>query len=268
MEFVMDSQFLPTFEIAGGSVAGRAHVAAGRNNQDAFYWGCGEGRAVAVVCDGCSGGAHSEVGAKLGARLMARALLGLLAEPRSMEEALECARDEVLRELRALAVGMSPGSGRGYSETIAQHFLFTIVGLALAHGAATLFALGDGLVWLNGEKSELGPFANNEPPYLGYGLLGDAREPQRTAFRILAQVPQTELESALIATDGVADLDAERARTVHGPLSRFWTEDAFFRNPDQVRRRLTVVNRCPEGGALSDDTTLVVVRARRPEQGA
>jgi hypothetical protein len=264
----MDSRFLPSFEIAGGSVAGRAHLAAGRNNQDAFHWVCREDRAVAVVCDGCSGGAHSEVGAKLGARLIAQTLLELAAEPRSMEEALECARNEVLRELRALAVGMSPGSGRGYSETIAQHFLFTVVGLALAHGEATLFALGDGLVWLNGEKSELGPFANNEPPYLGYGLLTDAREPQRAAFRILAQVPQTALESALIATDGVADLDAERTRAVHGPLSQFWTEDKFFRNPDQVRRRLTVVSRRPESGALSDDTTLVVVRARRPGEAA
>jgi hypothetical protein len=263
----MDSRFLPTFEIAGGSVAGRAHVAAGRNNQDAFYWVCRGDRAVAVVCDGCSGGPHNEVGAKLGARLMGEALLGLLVEPRSMEEALECAGNEVLRALGALAVGMSAGSGRDYSETIAQHFLFTIVGLALAHGAATLFALGDGLVWLNGEKSELGPFANNQPPYLGYGLLTDAREAERTTFRILAQVPQTALESALIATDGVADLDAERGRTAHGPVSQFWTEDKFFRNPDQVRRRLTVASRRPEGGALSDDTTLVVVRARRPEQG-
>ncbi len=54
------------FQIAAGSVTGQRHLAARRNNQDAFAWWSGRDGLVAVVCDGCSGGAHSEVGAKLG----------------------------------------------------------------------------------------------------------------------------------------------------------------------------------------------------------
>ena len=62
------------FQVAGGSVTGRAHAVLGRGNQDAFAWVDDDGVLVAVVCDGCSSGRHSEVGAHLGARLVATAV--------------------------------------------------------------------------------------------------------------------------------------------------------------------------------------------------
>ena len=62
--------FCDLFEIAGGSVAGRSHVLAGKGNQDAYHWSVEERSLVAVVCDGCGSGAESEVGAALGARLL------------------------------------------------------------------------------------------------------------------------------------------------------------------------------------------------------
>jgi hypothetical protein len=47
-----------------------------------------------------------------------------------------------------------------------------------------------------------------------------------------------------------------------GPLSQFWTDDAYYENRDMVRRRLAVLNRGRHGGLLADDTTLVVVRRK------
>ncbi len=63
------------FEIAGGSILGRSHRLTGKNNQDALCCFQESDCTVAVVCDDCGSGAQSEVGAHIGARLVARAVL-------------------------------------------------------------------------------------------------------------------------------------------------------------------------------------------------
>ena len=62
------------FELAAASVVGIDHYKAGRNGHDGFHWELADDLAVAVVCDGCGSGRHSEVGAKLGAALIGREL--------------------------------------------------------------------------------------------------------------------------------------------------------------------------------------------------
>jgi hypothetical protein len=258
------------FEIAGGSVAGRAHVAAGRNNQDAFCWACDADRLVAVVCDGCGSGAHSEVGAQLGSRLVVTAAARLLRANLPAADLLEQLGQDVLASLRVLAREMGTDATR-LSRTVADHFLFTIVGVLITARGATTFSLGDGLVVINGERTELGPYANNEPPYLGYALLPGARDRgagEHASFKIHRSMAASELQSLVLGSDGAVELDtlAERPilgrQEVVGSLSQFWSDDRFFANTDMVRRRLTVLNRGPHGGLLSDDTTLVVVRRR------
>src|SRR5215467_2985954 len=95
------------FEIAGGSVTGRAHVAAGRNNQDAFCWASDADGLVAVVCDGCSSGPHNEVGAQLGARLFVQAATRLLSSNLEVADLLGQVGQDVLARLRVLAREMS-----------------------------------------------------------------------------------------------------------------------------------------------------------------
>ena len=70
---------------AAASVIGARHQRAGRNGQDAAVVVTGEDVAIAVVCDGCSSGASSEVGARLGAMVFAQKL-------RARLEAGECVR--------------------------------------------------------------------------------------------------------------------------------------------------------------------------------
>ena len=118
------------FEIAGGSVTGRAHVAAGRNNQDAFCWASGADGLVAVVCDGCGSGARSEVGAQVGSRLLVRAATRLLRSSLDVADLLEQVRQDVLASLRLLAREMSVDAA-SFSRTVADHFLFTIVGVLI-----------------------------------------------------------------------------------------------------------------------------------------
>jgi protein phosphatase 2C-like protein len=242
------------FEIAGGSVAGRAHAAAGRNNQDAFCWALDADGLVAVVCDGCSSGPHSEVGAQIGSRLLVQAAARLLRADLEPADLLEQVRQDVLASLRVLARGMCVDAA-SFSRTVTDHFLFTIVGVLITARGATTFSLGDGLVVVNGERTELGPFPNNQPPYLGYALLPNA--PDRRAglgFEIDRSMAAGEVQSLVLGTDGAVELD-----------SPFWSDDRFFRNPDMVRRRLTVLSRGARGGLLSDDTTLVLIRRKAAE---
>jgi Protein phosphatase 2C len=263
------------FEIAGGSIAGRAHGAAGRNNQDAFCWAaCDEGL-VAVVCDGCGSGPHSEVGAQLGARLIVQAAIQGLRRHLEVADVLEQARQEVLARLRLLAGAMA--TDQSFSRTVVDYFLFTVVGVLITARGATPFSLGDGLVIVNGERRVLGPFPNNEPPYLAYALLpasaaGAAHD--HAGFVLHRPIAADDVQSLVLATDGALDLEAIAARPVRGrsepvgPLSQFWSDDRFFRNPDMVRRRLAVLNRGPRDGLLPDDTTLVVVRRKAAEVSA
>jgi hypothetical protein len=272
------------FEIAGGSVAGHAHVVAGRNNQDAFCWAAPDGGGlVAVVCDGCGSSPRSEVGAQVGARLVARAAARLLHADLAVADLLEQVRQDVLASLRLLAREMSvdasppsgPTSAAGFSRTVADHFLFTIVGVLLTSRGATTFSLGDGLVVINGERTQLGPFADNQPPYLGYALLPgalDSGASEQLCFAVHRSMAAGEVQSLVLGSDGAVELDAAAQRPIQGrdeavgPLSQFWSDDRFFDNPDMVRRRLAVINRGPRGGLLSDDTTLVVIR-RKAEAG-
>ena len=242
------------FQVAGGSVTGRAHAVLGRGNQDAFAWTDDGGALVAVVCDGCSSGRHSEVGAHLGARLVAAAVARALAAGADVgrDDLWEAVRGAVLGALRGLAGAM----GGDLRRTVEEFFLFTVVGAVVGSGRTALFSVGDGLFVVNGAATRLGPFPGNEPPYLAYGLLG-AEGPR---FVVREVGPAEALESLLVGTDGAADL-ADRL-----PLTGFWADDRCFGNPDVVRRRLTVLSRPGAvGPGLADDATLVVVRRAAAE---
>jgi hypothetical protein len=236
------------FQVAGGSVTGRAHAVLGRGNQDAFAWIDGDAL-VAVVCDGCSSGRHSEVGAHLGARLVATAIA------RDVAAGADVGRLDFWEEVRAAVLGellrLARAMGDDLARVVEEFFLFTAVGAVLAPDRAALFSVGDGLVVVNGAATRLGPFPDNEPPYLAYGLLAE----EGPRFLLHAVPPVDSLHSLLVGSDGAADL------ADHGPLDEFWTEDRCFANPDVVRRRLTVLAR-PRAAdpGLADDATLVVVR--------
>jgi Protein phosphatase 2C len=261
------------YEIAAGTVTGRSHTLSGRPNQDAHAWLCHDDVLVAVVCDGCGSSAHSEVGARLGARLCAARLSARLVEGAALDAPAlwEGLRDDVLGALRDLANAM----GGRLAETVADHFLFTVVGLAFTGEQGCVFAAGDGIAAVDGDITRLGPFPGNEPPYLAYGLLSRGAP----GFSVIRAF--TGARSALVGTDGAADLADLAARPLPGggaevgPLAQLWEEDRYFRNPDALRRRLALVNRevtrprweerriDREAGLLGDDTTVVVVRRKQ-----
>jgi Protein phosphatase 2C len=272
-------------EIAAGTVTGRDHSFVGKNNQDALAFLQNDHVTIAIVCDGCGSGNNSEVGAQKGARV----LVGLLAKAVQIfgeivisepEYVLESVRQRALdifaHEIDVLSGDMSR------TETVNDYLLFTVVGTLITRWGCVTFSVGDGVIAVNGQISKLGPFPENEPPYLLYGLgkttLSET-DPQLLRFNIHRIISNlNDFDSILIGSDGVGELIEREHRhlpgsqEIVGPLEQFWKDQAYFLNPDKVRRKLALINRevtradwakrtlRREPGLLSDDTTLVTIR--------
>lgn len=240
------------FAIAAGSVAGRHHAHAGRNNQDAWAWTRSDAGVVAVVCDGCSSAPRSEVGAALGARLLVQALQAELVAKVDPLEAHERAHRRVLGHLASLAEAMSgaPLGTEAFAATVAEHFLFTVVGFALGREGGWAFAVGDGALNVDGTLTVLGPFPDNAPPYLAYALLGGLPPPALE----LRPLDVDRLGCIVAATDGAASLDFAPLRD----------DPRVLTNPDMARR---LVWQQARACGFDDDATVVVAR-RTTEGGA
>ncbi len=279
------------FECAAGTVPGTDHTKPGqplsKNNQDAFSFGGREHLIVGVVCDGCSGGgsggaSSNEVGAKIGSRLVARALVGsghLLVDNKGTpyKPAWDRVEREATSHIQVLASAMT--GDESFSNIIANMFLFTVIGFVITPTHTALFSIGDGKLFVNGE--DVSPDHFVAPPYIAYQLTGsrlfdDAGELLHFEVKTF---PTSEINSILVGSDGLDDL-LENAETQlvgkvpHiGPISQFWEQDKFFKNTDTVRRRLALINQefVNQGsiayGPLRDDTTLIVARRKREEDG-
>lgn len=272
------------FQGAAGSVIGREHQRVGKNNQDAYFWGCQAQTWVAVVCDGCSSSPHSEVGAKLFAPIVGQELI-TQAQQRAVDatEFWPRVQTRLLTRLRSLIDAHlgEDASERQRCDFSRNYFLFTIVGAILTPEVTALFALGDGVLMLNGESISLPKHRDNAPPYLAYGGMASFQaEAQAGAYDLQVHriLPTMAVQSLLVGSDGVQDLIAAADRLLPGKadrvgeVSQFWMDDRFFKNPDYLRRRLFVINqesvradwatqqvvRSP--GLLPDDTTLITVR--------
>jgi hypothetical protein len=281
---------MDSFELAGGTILGRKHFLDKSNNQDAFYFEQKPELTVAFVCDGCGDkptAAFSEIGAQIGIRLLTNATLKIakrlsINSQFSKKESVwfwEQVRQEVLSMIRVLANQM----GENQLEIVAKYFLFTTVGVLIAPYWTEFVSIGDGMIFINGQKIEIGPFSGNMPPYLGYDLLQTSIDPEMLLFKVQASLPTEELNSFLIGCDGLIDLVEAKESIIPingekvGFISQFWEDDLFFKNPFNITRRLTVINRdrptlnLSQGkieihrGLLNDDTTLVVGRRKKEE---
>ncbi len=261
------------FEVASGTVIGRHHSTVGKNNQDSYYSYAQEGFTLGVVCDGCGSGCHSEVGAQLGVRLVGQALAQQLQHNQSVN--WEELREFILQQIRCISETLAITNSLG--QILREYFFFTIVGVVITPTDTTIFSLGDGVIALNGNIKEIGPFPDNAPPYITDELLEGSKG---INFNIEFQLPTDKVESIMIGTDGVADLMNAEKYTIAGKtekvgnIAQFWQDDRYFNNPDMLRRKLSLINRqivhpdwfnkqlIKQGGFLSDDTTLIVIRRK------
>ena len=268
-----------SFEVAAASCIGRNHAVAGKNNQDAYCIHTNELVTIAVVCDGCSSSKHSEVGAQIGARLIVEIIARQISEFDRLD--WHKIERELLEQLESIAQTLA--GGHSLPLIIQEYFLFTVVGAVITAEETTIFSRGDGVIALNGQIKQLGPFPDNAPPYLAYKIC-DQDSALGEQIQIQYQLPTLQVESIVLGTDGVNDSIAKEEHFLPGKeekvgaIAQFWQQDRYFHNPDALRRRLFLMNRevtkpdwhdrrlLRQGGLLPDDTTLIVIR-RRGETG-
>ncbi|MGB2923902.1 MAG: protein phosphatase 2C domain-containing protein [Limnothrix sp.] len=216
------------FQWAAGSIIGAEHKRIGKNNQDAVLMQVTNEYVLGIVADGCGSCAHSEVGAWLGVELVREAIAANF--PVVMDA-------EYFRDLGNSVIEKLP-------KQLArkEYLLFTLLGFVITATETVVFGCGDGTMAINGEITRW-EFANNAPPYLVY--------PSKD-LQIITQLPTKDLQSILVGTDGLDDWQK------HHELDDFWQAEKYFKNPDQIRRSLTVANR--KQSILRDDASLITVR--------
>ena len=306
------------FQIAVGSVPGRDHVGRGNllegmNNQDSWRVHLDEELIIAVVCDGCGSQAHSEVGSNLVAEWTIeeivrgrRELLVQLASAGPVQDAsllsFEWLREAVLARMRVFlsTLGRRDVSSDDpllkYLSTeqielrtkVFDYLLCTTVAAIITPSYSLVLSLGDGRWGINTVVKDLGPYPDDSPPYLAYGLMPWYEKPygRLLKYKVQLLLPTSQLEVALAASDGASKLDSledtplpGKTRFV-GPFSNFWSE-RFFPHPDEgsgpfetITPYLRMVNSevvklekgggepalCRSSGLLPDDTTIVVIR--------
>jgi hypothetical protein len=270
------------FDVAGGTVVGRDHVRIGRNSHDAYCY-FNRDITVAVVCDGCGSSDHSEVGAKIGAKITVESVLrhyradpAAFDHPNMQNPGLQYVKRSILTKIQAVAEAMT-GS---FSENVSEYFLFTIVGAILdpKNGKAYIFGCGDGLFYVNDVPTMI-QSPNNAPGYLSYNLV-ETNQP-KTELGMFWMGSLDRVKSILLGTDGAMDLARAFDKPIPGkeeligPISQFWEKDGFFKNPFQIGHRLALINRSinkidwekkamlEAHGPLRDDTTLIAIRRKR-----
>jgi hypothetical protein len=270
------------FELAAGSIIGQHHLRVNFNNQDNYIISEHADHIVAVVCDGCGSGETSEIGATLGSsmvswELSASGLHRLGNDRKEIDLCLERVRRLIVDRIVSIVFKV----GLPFINVISDSFLFTIVAVVIGKEYTYIISFGDGFYALNGDVKEIGPFENNAPPYIAYGTVEERIEKRSDLRFVLNEViPTSDLQSLLIATDGLGDLIKSEKMNLPGKtelvgsVSQFWTNDLFFSNQAAVGRRLSLINRSvtridrkhirliQEHGYLKDDTTLVSIRKK------
>jgi hypothetical protein len=134
--------------------------------------------------------------------------------------------------------------------------MFTSLAAVITPDTIAVHAIGDGVVAIGDTVSVIGPFPENQPPYLAQALVGS-----RPVGQTWIADPR-EVDRVAIATDGAGAL----------PSLGDLTADVVFRNPAALTRRLSLlaedqveidwdarrVVRTP--AILEDDTTVAMAR--------
>ncbi len=147
-----DDRSADRYLVACASAAGKAHIDAHKNNQDAAAF-CARGDGVdgpdivaLCVSDGCGALVASEVGAQLTAR---RAVYSAVewaeAHPYSLpSEAMEFVLDDVVAMLQRVAIAV--GGANRADDVVADALLATMLVTLVTPRGAAVFGVGDGVI--------------------------------------------------------------------------------------------------------------------------
>jgi len=256
------------FEISSGQVSGFEHRRRDKASQDAMAIAKSGGSMIAIICDGCGSSPYSAVGATLGAKIILSELQKVVLDDSILKQDFwSKIHQQVLKRLRLIA-GTISGD---IENVVSEYFLFTTVIAVLTKSTLLIAAIGDGYFGVNDQVYDLGPFAQNCPPYLGYSLLS-RYHPLAQNFRIAHTIPASSLRYAFIGSDGLKPaLEGDEKVKF---FSEIVTSDLVYRNPQALNRYLQLKNNqkiivdweneilIQNRPFFHDDTSIVLFRAR------
>lgn len=238
---------MKNFQVAAGTIMGFDHMHIGgnpprplnaTNSHDSVYYETLGNKLIAVVCDGCGQGDHSEIGAKIGARLIVSEL--------ATDANWETAWADICSNLRALAKLMeSPKCS--FNQIVENFFLFTIVGVVMTPGKTAVFTRGDGAYAINDQAELIDQ--KNAPNYLAYHLTHPRSQSFLPSVRVIKSTQ--EVNSIFLASDGAQALLEDR--------QRFLDDPNMWKNPDHLRRLLSLEQK-NDPKKMHDDASLIVIR--------
>jgi len=265
------------FELCAGSIIGSVHRSVFKNNQDAIAIVQNDNCMVGIVADGVSGCQHSEVGAHITSSILA----GILADSVCEIELGQKLLDEVayLTTLSLREVVKLMHISR--AQAVDKYLVCTSIGFIITDETSLFFALGDGVVYVNGRRHELKNKIRDTPASLAYALVEppedaseEVEEMYQPEFRIIQEIPTAELEHFFIGSDGVEAIvdNAEnrlpnRDELCGGP-DQFWSDDQNFCDDQAVDVCLErMIGRGTRATSLLyDDTTLIAGRRKRHDE--
>jgi hypothetical protein len=229
-----------------GQIIGRDHLARQVNCQDALGMGQYGPYAVGIVCDGCSEGANSEVGAKLAARYLVEEAGRLLGQQQPPEAVPNLLYAGLVRYLNAVLVATQPENRTSF---VTDNLLFTVVGMIVSEGGGVVFTAGDGLTLIDNDLRQIDQ--ENRPAYPAYHLVKDAL-PEDYAMPCAFDVQPIPMnwQQVAIASDGFeADL-----------LPEVWCQT----HPRGLQRRMNVWSN--QEYRFQDDATIITIERLSAER--
>lgn len=238
---------MENFQIAAGSITGSDHKKPllTVNCQDSFYYDECENKIVAVVCDGCGGSPHSEVGAKIGARIIANTFMQFRFP--EVAPTWEQGWMRINQHLAQVAGGLM-GFNCSWEQAVEEFLLFTIVGVIITPQETLVFTRGDGSFQVNDEITCLSQ--NNRPDYLGYYLIKASKYEPTPILNV--RLPTSEINKLVLSTDGAEQLLGEE-------ITEIMNDELTWQNPDYLRRQLTLRQKAKPKDFF-DDATLITIR--------
>jgi len=299
------------FETTSASIIGREHLGneiglKGLPNQDSIALNHHKLFLIGVVSDGCGSTDNAQIGSSILANYLANSIATQIRTG-YWDTINEFIYSSLHLSLVSLIKRTSFGiyqSNKNFCllETIKDMidtFAATLIGFVVTEDKTTIFSIGDGVYYLNGQRTQIGPFENNAPPYIVYSAIEGFREtheeiiaskyssfhetqPLCFEFSFHEELATEDVESLVVGSDGVMFLEEAQGELLPGrtdkvvpSIDEIISTDVFFRNPQTLQRLFgmmqanrTVVdwdNRKvrTENSLLIDDTSLIAIRRRK-----
>ena len=252
------------WDVVAASSVGRSHQRARRGSQDAWAARVEGATAIAVVCDGCSGGEASEIGAGLGARFIAADLARRLRAGADVDDVADATLTALVALLDRTARACSVDDD--VSAFVASCLLFTVQAAVIGPERFCVFGVGDGLVRVNGAGIDVPAADDGAPDCPAYRLVDGLHDHAR--LRVHARGSTASLRSIVVASDGALELGASSSvllpsGELFGGVSLFERDERFVSNPSLAQKRIASL-----GPAAPEDDCSVVVLRRRPLIGS